>query len=222
MKMKEAADSIAQFGTDSLTIRHALQRFMTAPLFTFDISYTNTQGVIEYVEPQQYNDSVVGKDWSSNPLFQEILQNKQPVLTKLDSAFEGGIAEFLLYPVVKNEEVLGILAAIFIPYDYLGGLFNPVMQDKDFILWSFEKGGTFLFDQISEIIGKNIFNDTLFAPYVDFVNAARLIDSLNTGKTTYNYIHPITQEPVNEKSYWNTFTFYGNEWKLIRSTVTTD
>lgn len=205
---------LAQSGTDSILVRSKLSELYNASTIMKEFCFTDTAGILQIIEPPEYYSSQ-GINISNQNHVISCFQSLQPVLSSVFLVVEGYWAAVDIHPIVNNGNLMGGINPVFAPWDLLNRIISPIVKDQDFEIWVMEKGGMVIFDQDSVEIGRNIFTDTTYASFTELISACQKIDSLQSGETSYSFYQTGTSTVVTKKTYWNTFSLHGKEWKLI-------
>lgn len=209
-----SAASLVAIINDSASIRSEMQSLFATNSFVLEFSYITPQGIMKIIEPPVFYPTQ-GTDISSQSHIIQGYQTKLPVLSNSFYAVEEFWAAVDFHPIVSNGEVLGGITALFLPEVILGRLIGPLVKNQTFEMWVMEKGGKVLYDQDSGEIGLNVLTDPVYAEFTELIAAAEKINAESTGETSYSFYQTGTTTKVVKKTYWQTFTMFDTEWKLI-------
>jgi hypothetical protein len=212
--VSKIAANLPPYMDDSILIRSEMAKLFTRSSFVIEFAYITPQGIMKIIEPSTYYGSQ-GSDISNQDHIIQAFQTKEPVLSKMFYAVEGFYAAVDIHPIVSDGQVLGGITCMFLPQTILGKIITPLVKNQAFEIWVMEKGGNVLYDQDSDEIGRNLFTDSLYTPFPELITAAHKIDTEQAGETSYSFYKTGTSIQVVKKTYWITFSLYGNEWKLI-------
>jgi len=213
-ELAAAATSIAPNVADTSSIRNHLAGIYERSSFITECSFITLSGILQMIEPPAYY-QYQGEDISDQDHVVKAFETKLPVLSQSFSLVEGYQATVILHPIVSNNQILGAINAVFRPKEILGRAIIPVVEGETFEIWVMEKGGVVLFDQDEEEIGLNVITDPLYADFPELIAAAQLIDSEESGKTTYSFYQTGTGNLVVKETYWKTLHICDNQWKIV-------
>jgi len=212
--MDLAATYMASVDLDSTLVRAKLQEMVNSSSFVAEFSYITPGGIMKIIEPSIYY-GTQGSDISQQSHISKAFQTRQPVLSQQFLAIEGFYATVFIYPIVKNGSLLGGITALFFPQLILENVLKPLFEGKEFEIWVMQKGGSLIYSKDDYEIGRNLYTDSLYFDFPDLIAAGRKIDAGESGKTTYSFYSSAMNNTVTKLTYWDTFTWYGTEWKLI-------
>lgn len=208
------ASSIGLNPGDTSAIRVKLLEMYTRSSFAKEFVFISSQKILQIVEPSQYYPSQ-GTDISQQDHIIKIFDTKQPVLSQTFNVVEGYNAAIAMHPILTNDQIQGTIAGLFAPHEILGRVIAPFVVGQPFEIWVMESGGNVLYDQDEEEIGLNVITDPLYAEFTELIAAAKLIDSKESGETTYSFYQTGTSNKVVKKTYWKTIKILDNQWKVI-------
>lgn len=209
-----ACDSIANHLADTGLIRNILSRLYQETNFVIEFSYVNNDGILQIIEPSKYH-KFQGANIAGQEHIIDMFSKKQTILSKQFFAVEGFYSSVLVHPVLNGNNIFGGIPALFFPDSLIRRYVLPLVKNQSFEIWVMEKGGRVLYDQDSGEIGRNVLTDTLYQAYPDLIKATELMDSVQSGKTYYQFYKTGTNQVVKKLTYWTTLKLWGNEWKLV-------
>lgn len=209
-----ACDSIANHAADTSYIRNILQNLYSKTFFLNEFAFVNMNGILQLIEPQQFY-KFQGTDISAQDHIVEMYTTKQTILSKQFFAVEGFYSTVLVHPIMKGQNMYGGVTSLFFPDALFKSYVLPLVKNQTFEIWVMEKGGCVLYDQDSSEIGRNVMTDPLYQAYPDLIRAAYLIDSVQSGKTSYQFYQTGTSTVVKKLTYWTTLNLWGSQWKIV-------
>lgn len=212
--MAATVSALAVSGIDTADVRNKLQQLYAASSFVKEFSFLTPQGIMQLIEPAIYY-PYQGSDISGQSHVIAAFQTKQPVLSNVFPAIEGFNAASIIHPIVANNQLLGGIDALFVPEEILGRIILPVVKNQSFEIWVMENNGLVIYDQDTAEIGLNILTDPLYAAFPELIAACQKIAAEDSGETTYSFFQTGTSSVVTKKTYWDTYTLYGKEWKIV-------
>jgi hypothetical protein len=75
--------------------------------------------------------------------------------------------------------------------------------------------GLIHYDPDPEEVGRNLFTDPLYAPYVQLLVLGERIASEKSGTGTYEFLGPGLVDPVVKRAWWATVGLHGAEWRMV-------
>lgn len=200
---------------DSAAIRAELKTlFAQKPGYVLEYALVSPSGIMEIIEPPTYY-SMEGMDISGQAHIIKLFQTKAPVLSATFLAVEGFHAVVDVHPILKDQQAVGALTALFYPHQMMDPVINPLLEGQDFEIWMMEQGGTLIWDQDLPDIGRNLFTDPYYDPFPNLRVALEKIVAEDYGETTYSFFQAGTNIEVVKLAHWVTFSHHGQEWKIV-------
>ncbi len=199
---------------DTADIRVKMSELYNRSSFVMEFSYVTPQGIMQIVEPPQYH-YIQGSDISGQDHIIKTFNTRLPALSLSFMAVENFLAVVDVHPVLKGQQMLGGVTALFRPPDLLRRIISPLVAGQNFEIWVMESGGTILYDQDEYEIGRNVLTDTLYTSFPELLAASILINSHSSGETSYSFYQTGTNKKVVKQTFWNTCSIFGTEWKII-------
>ncbi|HII07414.1 MAG TPA: hypothetical protein HA349_08930, partial [Methanotrichaceae archaeon] len=132
-------------------------------------------------------------------------------------AVEGFNAVVLEWPIFSaSGEMVGSVNALFRPDLLFSSMveLEEVFQDQQVTAWAMQTDGEILYDPDPEEVGKNLFSDPLYKPYVQLLSLGERIASEKSGNGTYEFLGPGLTDPLVKSASWTTVGLHGTEWRL--------
>ncbi len=214
VQMSTSANTLVLLNNDSVLIRQEMAKLFTKTRHVTDVVYVNSNGVMEIIEPSAYYKDE-GKDISDQDHVIQVTQTKQPAMSKSFLVEEGFYGVVVMHPLLFDNTLKGYLASVIKPEELLENYVQPLTQGKDFEIFVMEKGGRILYDVDQSKVGTNVFVDIRYMLSPEMIESAKIIDKDQKGETDYTFLEIDATEPVHKRAYWNTFSMFGTEWKLI-------
>ncbi len=219
--IKKDADSTAQLiaktGIDSPDVNKVIKDLSLKHPEIHSFALITNQGVLKNICPEEYKKHE-GTDISHQPHVEYCIKNHKPTLSKRFKAIQGFDAVSICIPVMKEKELLGLISILILPDIFLGKIIDKESAGMPTHIWVMEKSGVILYDPDTIEIGKNVFEDELYKPFTEFLDAAKKINSESKGKVYYEYLAPGLKEKTIKQAYWSTIKIYDSEWKIIVTT----
>jgi hypothetical protein len=201
---------ILQNNDDSITIKEKLKQFLQNNKQVEEYAFINSSGILKYIEPSKYF-SFEGFDLSKDLEIKNLMLNKHKVISKIFKAAEGYWANCIMLPVLKNNEFEGAFDCLLKPEVIL----TEIISKKNCEMWVMEKGGRQIYDYDSTEIGNNLLTDQFSQNNPKLLTAVKLIDSLKTGSSNYEFIDEHSGLLVKKICHWKTYSNYGIEWRFV-------
>lgn len=214
INMQEAAIVVQKNGIASSEAKAALEKLYTSTPFLTDCSIIDTKGIMVVVEPPAAK-NLEGTDLSRQVQVKELQEVKKPLLSKMFLAVEGENGIVLQYPVfLPTGEFIGSISAFFKPQAFFSPLAEMILKDKKFEVWVIDDGGTIIYDQDEEEIGKNILSDEMYKNYPECINFTKNLISEESGKGGYEFLSKGLGKPVKKEGVWTSVGIHGSKWHI--------
>ncbi len=216
-----AAESLAATDLEGPEARSILNTVCRENPYLIDCSVVDLDGIMVMVEPDAYRGSE-GSNISDQKHIIEIHETRQPVLSTSFPAVEGFNAVVLEWPIFSaGGEMKGSVNALFRPDLLFSSAMElePVLeeesQDQGVTAWAMATDGLILYDPDPNEVGRNLFSDPLYKPYVQLLALGERIASENSGNGSYEFLGPGLKDPVVKRACWATVGLHGTEWHLV-------
>ncbi len=214
-----AAESLSVTGLQGPEARRVLNAVCQEKPYLIDCSVVDLDGIMITVEPDAYRGSE-GSNISDQKHVIEIHETHQPVLSMTFPAVEGFNAVVLEWPIFSaGGEMIGSVNALFRPDLLFSSTVEPELvqevHDQQVTVWAMQTDGLILYDQDPEEVGRNLFSDPLYKPYVQLLLLGERIASENSGAGTYEFLGPGLIDPVVKSASWATVGLHGTKWRLV-------
>jgi hypothetical protein len=207
-------NTVAGTGIVEPAIRQVLTSYTREFNYLMDCGFISSQGILQYIEPAQFRSSE-GVDINQQAHIIKIRQTRKPVLSGSFYAVEGFWSVTYAHPILQDTSFLGSLFLLVKPELFLKSIITPYTQGTNENYWVMEKGGRIIYDPDTMEIGRNLFQDTLYASFPQLITAGHAIDSQDNGQTTYQFYDTGIHNIVTRVAFWTTINIYGTEWKLV-------
>ena len=180
-----------------------------------ETAFIDLKGVMRYIEPRDYK-NFEGTDISKQEHVATLRKNKVPVFSGGFKAVEGFLAADLAYPVYDSQKnLIGSISVLIRPDLFINSILKKNTIPDDYELWIMQKDGTLIYDQDSDEIGRNLFNDPMYAEYESLLALGKKIASTPSGKGNYLFLRPESKEKVIKNAIWQSVTLHGMEWRVV-------
>lgn len=172
-------------------------------------------GTVAAAEPKEAH-VLIGKDLGDQRIVKEVLERNIPVMSDLFQLEQGGNASVIEYPVFSREGCLiGAVSLSFSPYDLIAPLAVAATEGTDYSIMVAQKDGRILYDPDPLEVGKETFNESLYADFPEILEFARLYSAEWSGNFTYSFYDTGFGKIVRKEAFWTTIGMHGTEWRLI-------
>ena len=218
-KMASAAVELSGKEPAGEEARAVLRNLCRENKYAVDCGILNAAGIMVAIEPEEYR-KFEGSDVSKQDSVIRLRETKNPVFSNVFPVVEGFDAVVLGYPVFSAEgELLGSLSMLVEPRALLSDIILPAIQGTGIEVWVMEKGGLVIYDRDKEEIGRNVFTDSLYKPFTDFIDFARKVAENEEGTGSYEFLAEGLKMPVLKNAAWNTVSINGIDWRIVGYTV---
>lgn len=159
---------------------------------------------------------LVGSNLGEQAVVQEVFDRKAPVMSDLFLLAQGGYAATIEYPVFSpDEKVIGMVSITFLPDRLVGGHADAAVKGTPYTVMAAQTGGRVLYDADPEEIGKETFNESLYADFPEVLETARSFSGNWSGHAASSFYDAGVGGVVRKEAYWTTVGLHGTEWRLI-------
>jgi hypothetical protein len=213
-----ASESLAVTGLVGPETREVLNAVCQENPSVITCSAVDLDGIMVTVEPEAYR-WAEGSNISDQKHVIEIHEAHQPVLSTTFPAVEGFNAVVLEWPIFSpGGEMIGSVNALFRPDLLLNSTaerWRQEVEDQNLSAWAMATDGLILYDPDPEEVGRNLFSDPLYEPYVQLLALGERIASEKSGNGAYEFLGPGLVDPVVKSTSWTTVGLHGTEWRLV-------
>jgi CHASE domain. len=157
-----------------------------------------------------------GENLGDQPAVRQILATQKPLMSGLIPLAQGGYATVIEYPVYSgNGNFTGVISTAFLPWKLVGPVAENAAGGTPYTFMVAQAGGRVLYDPDPEEIGKETFNETLYADFPGILEFARQYSGNLTGYATYSFYRTGFGKVVEKEAFWNTIGMHGTEWRVI-------
>jgi len=204
-------------GIDPFTLNPILNEVRFSVPYAFDVAFVDRNGIIKAVQPPF--PGVIGSDISNQKQFQRVKNTNMPVLSEEFLALEGFYAVAFQHPVNTSDGLfLGATSLLIRPQTLLRSIINNETKGMSVDVWVMQPDGRIIYDKDDEEIGKNLFTDDLYKPFVGLVELGKKIATIESGVSKYDFFAVGTGKVVTKSASWITLDVYGTQWKIVATT----
>jgi len=122
----------------------------------------------------------------------------------------------LAYPAHNRRgELVGSISLLIKPDWIVNRIIKDANIPPSHELWIMEKTGMMLFDLDENEIGRNLFDDPLYADYASLLSLGREIVRENSGFGEYVFQRQGEEQKVVKKAVWDSISLYGTTWRVV-------
>ncbi|WP_067051453.1 cache domain-containing protein [Methanofollis ethanolicus] len=159
---------------------------------------------------------LVGSNLGEQAVVREVFDRKAPVMSDLFPLAEGGYAATIECPVFSpDEKMIGLVSVAFLPDRLVGGHAEATVKGTPYTVMAAQSGGRVLYDADPEEIGKETFNESLYADFPEVLDTARSFSDNWSGHAAYSFYDTGFGGVVRKEAYWTTVGLHGTEWRLV-------
>lgn len=179
-------------------------------LITYD-----RNGTVLAAEPGSAKD-LVGQDLSGQETVQQALGTREPFMSDLFPLAQGGSGISITYPVHSpGGDFLGGVSMVFLPYDLITPVVENEVKGTPYSFQVIQVGARILYDPDPDEVGKETYNETLYADFPEIARVARHSAENRTGYDTYSFYSTGFGKVVNKETFWSTVGLHGTEWRVM-------
>lgn len=210
-----AAAVISNAELQSTETRSILRGICSAEAAAIDCSTVNTDGILVAVEPSSYS-SAEGADISEQEQWQRLRDSRQPVLSLLFKAVEGMWALDLEHPINDPSGIwLGSVSMLIDHIRLITGALASLPPDNRYQIMLMQPDGTILYDSDPEQIGRNTFNDPMYADFPSLLALAQRVVEQQMGSGSYQFNNVDSNEIITKEAIWRTVKLHETQWRVV-------
>jgi hypothetical protein len=211
--LTEAAKKLSGMDLKGDDARKILKNLCKFRPYVVDCSIIDTNGIKITVEPEQYR-QLEGTDRSALPSVIALLKTGKPVMSDVYHSSEDVNAVSIGYPIFSDKgELLGAVRMLIRHEVFLKAL----VENRPCKIWVMQTNGLIVYDEHPDEIGKNIFSDSMFAPFQDLISFAGTVALSASGAGSYSFYTaaPKDMTVVQKVAAWDSVGLYGTEWRIV-------
>ncbi len=214
--LNTASDELRPTGLDGDDARAVLSDLKAKLPYAVDVVTINRTGVIVAAYPEEYSD-IEGVDISDQPQVQEMLRTMRPVASDVFVMAEGFPASDMESPVFDASGMfIGSVSAAIDLSAMLRDIVDACLDRERFQFTCLQIDGTEIYDSDGAQVGKNLFNDSVYADHPAMLEFMRTVVDEHDGYGTYRYYRTLgSQDLVDKEVYWTSFGMTEANWRLM-------
>ena len=210
-----AATALGKTGISGPAAEAILERAALSHPAIQDIITYDTGGIVRAAEPGGARD-LVGRNLTGQEIVRKALQEQRPLMSDLFSLTEGGAGAVIAYPVhAQDGTFIGVVSLAFSPPALVTPIAGDATSGTPFSVMVTETGGRILYDADPAQVGKETFNETMFAGFPEILDIARNLPGNRTGHATYSFSGSGSKNVIRKEAFWSTVSLHGTEWRVF-------
>lgn len=159
---------------------------------------------------------LLGQNLGGYEIVKKAISTQESQMSELLSLAEGGTGAVVTRPVFSTGGAfLGTVSVAFSPYGLVAPVAAGAMEQAPFSYMVAQTDGRILYDPDIREVGKETFNETLFAGFPEIIELARQYSGNRTGYDTYSFYGTGSGKLVSKETFWNTISLHGTEWRVL-------
>jgi len=190
-----------------------LGRIVASQPIVQDVITYNQDAVVLAAEPEAAK-VLIGRVLDVQPTLQAV--SEKPLMSALFPLERGRDGVVIVHPVFSAEGTFaGVVSTAFSPYDLVAPIVLNVSQGTPYSFMVVQTGGRVLYDPDPDEVGRETFDETMYAEFPEIIAFARQYAGNRTGYGTYSFYSTGFGEIVRKEAFWTTVGLHGTEWRVI-------
>lgn len=213
--MSETAVALGRCGISGPDADTILKNATTShPAILTMITYDGN-GTVRAAEPESAK-VLLGQNLSDQVVVREVLTKREPLMSDLFPLAQGGTGLSIAHPVHSPDgEFLGVVSMVFLPHTLIIPIVECEISGTPYSFQVLEVGARILYDPDHGEVGKETFNETLYAEFPEIAKVARHTAENRTGYDTYSFFSTGFGRVVGKETYWSTVGLHNTEWRVM-------
>lgn len=217
-----AAQGLSKTGLRGLEARKILQNLCRTTPFAVDCATIDSAGTMLIVEPEEYR-MFEGADLGKQEQVVRLQKTRKPVLSEVFLTVEGFDAVDIEHPVFSPQgKFLGAVSILVKPESLLASVATDIVQGLPIDVWAMQTDGRILYDPDREEIGRMLFSDPVYQPFLQLQTLGARISKVRSGSGNYEFLGKGLNKPVTKSAYWTSVGLYGTEWRVVATHALAD
>ncbi|HIH27181.1 MAG TPA: hypothetical protein HA256_04215 [Methanoregulaceae archaeon] len=190
-----------------------LGRIVASQPVVQDVITYNQDAVVLAAEPEAAK-VLIGRVLDVQPTLQAV--SEKPLMSALFPLERGRDGVAIVHPVFSAEGTfVGVVSTAFSPYELVAPIVLNVSQGTPYSFMVVQTGGRVLYDPDPEEVGRETFDETMYAEFPEIIAFARQYAGNRTGYGTYSFHSTGFGEVVRKEAFWTTVGLHGTEWRVM-------
>lgn len=213
--MSETAVSLGRYGisgpdADSLLKGATASHPAILTMITYD-----GNGTVRAAEPENAK-ILLGQNLSDQDVVRVALSTKKPMMSDLFPLAQGGTGMSVAYPVYSPEGTfLGVASMVYVPYNLITPIVEHEINRTPYSFQVLQVGARILYDPDPGEVGRETFNETLYAKFPEIARVAGRMAENRTGYDTYSFYSTGFGRVVGKETFWSTVSLHNTEWRVM-------
>src|SRR5690606_13604923 len=127
-----------------------------------------------------------------------------------------GEGAVLAHPVFSPDGTFtGVVSMAFSPYALVRPFTQREMDRNPYTWMVAQTDGRILYDPDPNEVGKETFNETIFAEFPEIIELVHLYSMIRTGYDTYSFYRTGSGNVVSKVIFCDTVGLHGTEWRIL-------
>ena len=210
-----AAIALGNTGISGRVADQALDSALASNPAVLTVITIDTNGTIVSAEPESAK-VLIGQDIGDQEVVRQVLETRQPLMSELLPLVQGGDAVLIEYPVFSSGgQFSGVVSTAFSPYDLVAPIADNATAGTPYTFMVAQPDGRVLYNPDPREVGKETFNETLYAEFPGILEFARQYAENSSGYATYSFYSAGFEKVVNKEAFWTTAGLHGTDWRII-------
>lgn len=210
-----AAGTLGTTGISGAGAEEVLSNVVHSNPAIINVITYDQNGTVVAAEPDSAK-ILIGQNLMAYDIVKKTLATRQPQMSDLLSLAEGGDGAVLAHPVSSpGGEYLGVVSLGISPYALVAPIADQAMEATPYTCMVAQTNGRILYDPDPQEVGKETFNETLFAEFPEIIDLARHYSGNRTGYDTYSFYSSGFGKVVSKETFWDTVGLQGTEWRVL-------
>jgi len=211
----DAAGSLKTTGISGPDADAVLARAAASHPAVMNVITYDPDGTVLAAEPPDAK-VLVGQSLIGYAIVQKALTERQPLMSELLMLAEGGDGVVIAHPVFSTDEKFaGVVSMAFSPDALVRPIAESAASGTPYSFMVAQPGGRVLYDPDPEEVGRETFNETLYAGFPEILDLARHYTANRTGYDTYSFNRTGSGEVVSKETFWDSVQLHGTEWRVL-------
>jgi hypothetical protein len=211
----KAAMDLGKTGISGPEADAALNQALASNPAVLTMITIDPNGTVVSAEPNSAK-VLIGQDIGDQAAVQQALETRQPLMSELIPLAQGGHAVIIEYPIfASGGQFTGVVSTAFSPYELVAPIAENATAGTPYSFMVALPGGRVLYDPDPMEVGKETFNETLYAEFPGILEFARQYGMNSSGYATYSFYSTGFGKLVNKEAFWTTVGLHGTEWRII-------
>jgi hypothetical protein len=210
-----AAIALGRTGISGPETDTVLEKALASNPAVLTVITIDTNGTIVSAEPEDVQ-MLIGQDIGDQAVVARALETRRPLMSELSPLVQGGDAVLIEYPVFGPDgRFTGVVSTAFSPYELVAPIADNAAAGTPYAFMVAQPGGRVLYDPDPLEVGKETFNETLYAEFPGILEFARQYGMNRSGYATYSFYSTGFGKVVNKEAFWTTVSLHGTEWRIM-------